>query len=404
MLARAGAAAITYSLTVAPDGMSIDASSGQITWTPTADEVGNQEVEIVADDGRGDTVRQDFTVQVFAQPVNHPPVFQSLPITQVAVGTAYNYAPTVLAPSGTTLQYSLDSAPSGMSINAQTGVVSYSAATAGSFAVQIRATDSLGDSADQAFVLGVGSGSGDAVNFTSTPSGDGTATVGTLFDYLPLTTDANAQALQFTLKGQERDATANPVEPESVWSHIWRWNIGLFLVVHDEDRSKRSNEVELAVVEQLLDSAPKLPAGSVAIITPHRAQRSLFNSRLDAHASDGRPVDVIDTVERLQGGERPTVIVSATVSDPTSIEANVEFILDLNRANVAFSRVQDRLIVICARTLLNHIPAEFEHYKSAMLWKSLRELCSVVVAETQVGGHHVQILTPPPEAAKEGRL
>jgi hypothetical protein len=208
---------------------------------------------------------------------------------------------------------------------------------------------------------------------------------------------------QIELKGQEREAAAGPLRPETVWSHIWRWNIGLFLVVHDEDGSKRSNEVELAVVEQLLASAPKLPAGSVAIITPHRAQRSLFNSRLSGHTGDGKPVDVIDTVERLQGGERPTVIVSATVSDPTSIEANVEFILDLNRANVAFSRVQDRLVVVCSRTLLNHIPAEVEHYQSAMLWKSLRELCSVHVAETHVNGHHVQILTPPPEAAKAGR-
>jgi hypothetical protein len=207
---------------------------------------------------------------------------------------------------------------------------------------------------------------------------------------------------QIELKGQEREAAASPLGPTAVWGHIWRWNIGLFLVVHDEDRSKRSNEVELAVVEQLLASAPKLPAGSVAIITPHRAQRSLFNSRLAAHTGDGQPVDVIDTVERLQGGERPTVIVSATVSDPTSIEANVEFILDLNRANVAFSRVQDRLVVVCSRTLLNHIPAEVEHYQSAMLWKSLRELCSVPVAETRVNGHRVQILTPPPEAAKAG--
>jgi hypothetical protein len=205
---------------------------------------------------------------------------------------------------------------------------------------------------------------------------------------------------QIELKGQDRDATAGALGPGAVWNHIWRWNIGLFLVVHDEDRSKRSNEVELAVVEQLLGSAPGLPAGSVAIITPHRAQRSLFNSRLIAHAGAGKPVDVIDTVERLQGGERPTVIVSATVSDPTSIEANVEFILDLNRANVAFSRVQDRLIVVCSQTLLNHIPAEVEHYQSAILWKSLRELCSVTVAETVVNGRRVRILTPSPEAAR----
>jgi hypothetical protein len=205
---------------------------------------------------------------------------------------------------------------------------------------------------------------------------------------------------QIELAGRHRDATAGPLAGGSVWDHVWRWNVGLFLVVHDEDRSKRSNEVEFGIVEQLLAAAPGLPPASVAIITPHRAQRSLFNARLAAHAGPGRPVDLIDTVERLQGGERPTVVVSATVSDPTAIEANVEFILDLNRANVAFSRVMDRLVVVCSRTLLNHIPAEVEHYQSAMLWKSLRELCSVELARTDVSGHRVAIMTPPPEAAR----
>src|SRR5262249_7372867 len=88
----------------------------------------------------------------------------------------------------------------------------------------------------------------------------------------------------------------------------------------------------------------------------------------------------------------------------TSIEANVEFILDLNGANVAFSRVQDRLVVVCSRTLLNHIPAEVEHYQSARLWKSLRELCSVLVAETEIRGTRVVIMTPPADVTKADRV
>jgi hypothetical protein len=104
---------------------------------------------------------------------------------------------------------------------------------------------------------------------------------------------------------------------------------------------------------------------------------------------------VIDTVERLQGGERPTVVVSGTVSDPTAVAANAGFVLNLNRANVAFSRVQDRLVVICSRALLDHIPAEVEHYESAALWKALRDLCSEPVGETEVGGHRVRLYRPP---------
>ncbi len=117
-----------------------------------------------------------------------------------------------------------------------------------------------------------------------------------------------------------------------------------------------------------------------------------------------KEVDVIDTVERLQGGERPTVIVSATASDPSAISKNVEFILDLNRSNVAFSRTQERLIVVCSDTLLDHIPPEFEHYESAMLWKSLRAICSELIATESLNGHKVQIFTPSLDSLKSNSL
>jgi hypothetical protein len=198
------------------------------------------------------------------------------------------------------------------------------------------------------------------------------------------------------LAGLPRELTVGPAPGASAWAEVWRWNVGLFLAVHSEDGSRRSNAVEIAAVEQLLAAAPPLPAGSVAIITPHRAQRSLLATRLAAFTGAGGPVGVIDTVERLQGGERPTVIVSGTVSDPTAVAENAGFVLNLNRANVAFSRVQDRLVVVCARSLLDHIPAEVEHYESAALWKALRDLCTEFVAEVEVGGHQVRLYRPPP--------
>ncbi|MEM1022473.1 MAG: AAA domain-containing protein [Myxococcota bacterium] len=183
-------------------------------------------------------------------------------------------------------------------------------------------------------------------------------------------------------------ATVNGSGVEAVWSG----QTGLYLVLHDERSSRQSNRLEVDLIEQILAAAPHLPDRSTALMTPHRAQRSLLKVRLGAF---GNPVDVIDTVERMQGGERPTVIFSATVSDPAAIASNVEFILDLNRSNVAFSRAQDRLIVVCSRSLLDHVPAELEHYESALLWKSLRALCTQELGRFVVDGHTVRVLTPP---------
>jgi len=187
---------------------------------------------------------------------------------------------------------------------------------------------------------------------------------------------------------RDRGAVVGPAE----WRRIWDGETGLFLVLHSEQESRESNELEAQIIREILDAAGDLPPASVAIMTPHRAQRALLAARLEGYRE---AVDMIDTVERLQGGERPVVIVSATASDPSTIAARVEFLLDLNRANVAFSRAQDRLIVVCSETLLNHIPAELEHYQSAMLWKSLRGLCTTQVADIPLDAYHVRILTPP---------
>lgn len=184
--------------------------------------------------------------------------------------------------------------------------------------------------------------------------------------------------------------SATPSAPNPLEA-VWQPQTGLFLVVHDERESHQHSPIEAEIIEKILVAGGLLPEKSVAVITPHRSQRTLLKTRLQPHRS---AVDIIDTVERLQGGQRPNVLFSATVSDPADIAANAEFILDLNRSNVAFSRAQQRLIVVCSETLLNYVPPELEKYESALLWKSLRSLCTVEIGTAKVGGHTVRILQP----------
>jgi hypothetical protein len=181
-------------------------------------------------------------------------------------------------------------------------------------------------------------------------------------------------------------------EGGDVLRRVWDKGHGIYVFLHNEVESRRSNRLEAAIIRTLLEAGERIPQHSVAIITPHRAQRGLLKDVLRTHTN---VVSMIDTVERLQGGERPTVIVSATASDPSAISANAEFLLNLNRANVAFSRAQARLIVVCSQSLLEHVPAEMEQYESALLWKALRSYCTRLVGEVQVHGHRVRVLEPP---------
>lgn len=188
------------------------------------------------------------------------------------------------------------------------------------------------------------------------------------------------------LHGLTRPARPPAPATADLWEAAWTDPSGLLLATHDERGSRKANAVEVEIIRRLCAAATAPAPEQIAVITPHRAQRELLRAAL------GHRVDVVDTVERLQGGERDSIIVSGTASDPAAIAAAASFILDLNRSNVAFSRVKDRLIVVCAETLLDHIPVELDLYDAAMLWKALRATCTRPAGDDRVDGHQVALL------------
>ena len=170
---------------------------------------------------------------------------------------------------------------------------------------------------------------------------------------------------------------------------------GVYLAVHGESSSRKSNPFEVGLIRDIIlargVSEAEIEPGTISIITPHRAQRGLLRgelSDLEYH------IKLIDTVERLQGGECKTIIVSGTQSDASAISGNAEFILDLNRTNVIFSRAQERLIVVCSRNLLDSMPADFDDYESSMLWKHLRSVCDRSMIHLDGYAHDVEVRVP----------
>lgn len=193
------------------------------------------------------------------------------------------------------------------------------------------------------------------------------------------------------LQGRPFTEPYSVVQPADLWNQIWNGPNGLYLILHNERESRQHNLFEVDLIRELLNASQNLQPDSVAIVTPHRAQRS----QLSLHLSDFEEnLKVVDTVERVQGEGIENVIVSATVSDPSAIGARAEFILNLNRSNVAFSRSEERLIVVVSESLLNHIPVEIDHYNSALLWKILRDLCSELLGTIDFQGHSVRVFTP----------
>ncbi|MCP4233461.1 MAG: trypsin-like serine protease [Aestuariibacter sp.] len=65
---------LQYSLTSAPEGMTIDSQSGEIQWTPTVDQVGVRSVAVIVTDTGGLQAYQSFEVTVFDPTGNSPAI------------------------------------------------------------------------------------------------------------------------------------------------------------------------------------------------------------------------------------------------------------------------------------------------------------------------------------------
>ncbi|HTY76145.1 MAG TPA: AAA domain-containing protein [Candidatus Nanoarchaeia archaeon] len=140
----------------------------------------------------------------------------------------------------------------------------------------------------------------------------------------------------------------------------------LALVVHDEQESFQSNLVEAKIIEAIVGS---VKSESIGIVTPHNAQRGVVTNLM----LDGCDNMRVDTVERFQGGEADCIIISSTVSDPDYVRMESDFLLNLNRINVAVSRMKKKLVIVASRSIFEFMPQEAKDYDKALLWKGLAQ-------------------------------
>jgi len=170
--------------------------------------------------------------------------------------------------------------------------------------------------------------------------------------------------------------------------------------IHEDTTSSQANELEAGLVAGLayvtrhvmaqeLFEGTKIPTtpytdddffkSGIGIVTPHKAQKSLVVRKLIELFPKANPETVfeaVDTVERFQGGERDTIIVSFGVGDTDIIQGEEEFLLQLERTNVAVSRARAKCIVLMPKSLAYHLPTDEKAAETSTAIKSyLEEFC-----------------------------
>lgn len=198
---------------------------------------------------------------------------------------------------------------------------------------------------------------------------------------------------------QTQVALVSALEQSADWPATLPWSelypallnptIATLAVTYPDGKAGQANEFEASLVASTILLArarfmrglsgrpgtptPDLDAAhfwseTVGIVTPHRAQRAAVVRLLRKvfPANESELIEkAVDTVERFQGGERDLILVSFGVGDPDVIEAEEEFLLGLNRTNVAISRARAKAIVFVSDDLSYHLPDDADIVRTA---------------------------------------
>lgn len=221
-----------------------------------------------------------------------------------------------------------------------------------------------------------------------------------------------ATALQF-LAAVPTPTTGFPMSLP--WSPLWPQALDadkkVLSLLHDDDLSSQSNSFEAKIVAALtwclrntvsaeLDgrgaaihtspSPDQFWGQCIGIVTPHRAQRALVVRELRAIFPSDPPdlIDsAVDTVEKFQGGQRHTIIVTFGVGDADVIMGEEAFLMQLERTNVAISRAMAKCLVIMPMTLAGHVPQDKKALETAHAIKDyVDEFCNQEIADQIIYG------------------
>jgi endo-1,4-beta-xylanase len=197
-----GGAALTYSQTGLPTGLSINSSTGLISGTPTA--TGSSSVTVTAKDSTGATGSASFTWQV--NPAGGNTVTVTNPGNESStVGTAVSVQIRATdSGSGQTLTFSQTGLPAGLSISSS-GLISGTPTTAGSSSVTVTARDGTGASGSASFTWTVSTTGGGAchVVYTRNSEWPGNFTAQVVITNTS-TTAVNGWTLKFTYPGDQK--------------------------------------------------------------------------------------------------------------------------------------------------------------------------------------------------------
>ncbi|MCA8959133.1 MAG: putative Ig domain-containing protein, partial [Planctomycetes bacterium] len=279
--------ALLFSLDDGEPGLTIDPSTGLLSWIPGAVQLGERTIVVRVDDGRGGAAIQRFGIRVWDPPTgNHWPSITSIAPTGAAEGELYSYNVDADDPDGDLLTYTLLTAPVGMAIDATNGVIAWVPGTAqqGVHDVSIEVRDPYGEVDTQSFVITVDDLLNRPPTITSVAPGAGVE--GEYYAYLPVAIDPDGDTLTWFLDAAPTGAFVTPTSGLVQWTPAsWQAGSHAFLLRVEDGRGGMAIEPFMVDVAEAIDGPPYFTSTPVIVA----AEGSPYEYDVEAIDGEGDP-------------------------------------------------------------------------------------------------------------------
>ena len=204
---------LIFGIDAKPAWAAFNTSTGQISGTPAAADVGTYRGIVVwVSDGKSQTLLPAFDLTVSGtSTTNRAPLISGTPTTSVVAGTAYTFRPTASDPDGNVLTFSILNRPAWASFSATDGTLTGTplVANVGTFAgVTISVSDGQSAVALAAFSIVVTPPTGNTPPVISGAPMTSVA-AGTAYAFVPTASDADGNTLTFSVMGMPGWASFN---------------------------------------------------------------------------------------------------------------------------------------------------------------------------------------------------
>lgn len=201
---------------------------------------------------------------------NQPPVISGTPATTATVGTAYSFKPTASDPEGRRLAFSIVNKPAWASFSRGTGALTGTPASAGSYAnILISVTDGKTSASLAAFTIVVTAPANSAPKISGTPATS--VTVGTAYSFQPAASDADGNALGFSIQNKPAWASFNTATgllsgtPSSTQTGTYS---GIIISVSDGVATTALSSFSISVVAPVVTTQPTLGSAALTWLPP----------------------------------------------------------------------------------------------------------------------------------------